>query len=48
MERFQKKLSIESILSDKDMLIMAILLIVLLMEKADLPLLLAVAYILLF
>jgi len=48
VERFQKKLSIEAILSDRDMLIMAILLIVLLSQDADLPLLLAVGYILLF
>jgi hypothetical protein len=48
MERLQKKLNIEEILADKDLLILAVLLIVLLSEGADLPLTLAVAYILLF
>ncbi|MCL1822650.1 MAG: hypothetical protein FWG44_00425 [Oscillospiraceae bacterium] len=51
MERFQKKLnglSLETILNDRDMLILAVLLIILISQKADLPLVLAVAYILLF
>jgi hypothetical protein len=48
MERLQKKLSFDAILSDRDLMLMAVLLIILLMESAELPLVLAVAYILLF
>ena len=48
MERLQKKLNIDAILSDKDLIILAVLLIILLSEGADLPLVLAIAYILLF
>ena len=48
MERLQKKLNIDAILSDKDMLILAVLLIILISQSADLPLVLAIAYILLF
>jgi hypothetical protein len=48
MERFQKKLSIDAILSDRDLMLLVILLVVLLYEKADLALLLALAYIFLF
>jgi len=48
MERFEKKLNIDAILSDKDLIILAVLLIILLSEGADLPLVLAIAYILLF
>ncbi|MCL2019282.1 MAG: hypothetical protein FWG70_05915 [Oscillospiraceae bacterium] len=51
MEGFQKKLknmNIDAILSDKDLIILAVLLIILLSEGADLPLVLAIAYILLF
>ncbi|MCL2637740.1 MAG: hypothetical protein FWD48_05150 [Oscillospiraceae bacterium] len=51
MERLQKKLSklsIDAILSDKDLMLMALLLIVLLYEGAELPLVLAIAYVFLF
>ncbi|MDR2532520.1 MAG: hypothetical protein LBC82_06725 [Oscillospiraceae bacterium] len=48
MERFQKKLSIDAILSDRDLMLLAVLLIILLSEGAELPLVMALAYILLF
>jgi len=48
MERFQKKLNIDAILSDMDLIILGVLLIILLTEGADLPLVLAIAYILFF
>ncbi|MCL2698398.1 MAG: hypothetical protein FWE74_10025 [Oscillospiraceae bacterium] len=48
MERLQKKLSIDAILSDKDLMLMALLIIVLLYEGAELPLVLAIAYVFLF
>ncbi|MCL2693950.1 MAG: hypothetical protein FWE60_02455 [Oscillospiraceae bacterium] len=53
MEKLQKKLTphlptIDEILTDKDLMILAVLLILLLCEGSDLPLVLAVAYILLF
>jgi len=54
MERFQKKLSgepsafLESILHDKDKLILVVLLFVLLNQGADIILVLALAYIFLF
>ena len=48
MEKFQKKLNIDAILSDRDMMVMAVLLLILISEGSDLPLILAIAYILLF
>ncbi|MCL2077144.1 MAG: hypothetical protein FWH08_01910 [Oscillospiraceae bacterium] len=48
MEKFQKKLNIDTILSDRDMILLAVLLIILISENADLPLILAIAYVLLF
>jgi hypothetical protein len=48
MERLQKKLSIDSILGDRDLMLLVLLAVVLLYEKADLPLLLALAYIFFF
>ncbi|MCL2109671.1 MAG: hypothetical protein FWH20_10050 [Oscillospiraceae bacterium] len=44
----QKKLSLEGILSDRDMMLMAVLLIILISESADLPLILAVGFVMLF
>ena len=44
----QKKLSLEALLSDKDTMLLAILLIILISESADIALILAVAFILLF
>jgi hypothetical protein len=48
MARLQKKLSIDALLSDKDLLLMAVLLLILVSEGAELPLVLAIGYILLF
>ncbi|MDR2559701.1 MAG: hypothetical protein LBC86_09215 [Oscillospiraceae bacterium] len=48
MERLQKKLSVDAILSDRDLMLLAVLLILLFMESADLPLMLAIAYVFLF
>jgi len=48
MEKLQKKLTIDSILSDRDMMMMAVLLLILISEGSELPLVLAIAYILLF
>jgi len=48
MAGLQKKLSIDALLEDKDMLLMAVLLLILISEGAELPLILAIGYILLF